>query len=172
MRTDQPEDLTVDVYALAATGEVVRGALPVTALPRLAAAVLDPTGSVDFAFEGYRDALGRPAAWLTATAEVEMQCDRCNGLLRQPVRVDSRFFFVADEAALNAVPIDESEVDALVGSERLDLRQLIEDEAILALPLSPRHADCRMPLADAPPEGEAASASPFAALAGLKPRKH
>ena len=44
----------------------------------------------------------------------------------------------------------------------------IEDEAILSLPLVPRHDDCASPLAG---EGEPAPErrqSPFAALAGLK----
>jgi len=54
----------------------------------------------------------------------------------------------------------------------LDLRALVEDELILALPLIPRHDTCPLPLpmsagsaelaADGPP------AHPFAALAALR----
>jgi uncharacterized protein len=57
----------------------------------------------------------------------------------------------------------------------LDLRELVEDELLLALPLVPRHDTCPVPLnltvdpveTDAPAERK----NPFAALQALKTRR-
>ena len=64
-------------------------------------------------------------------------------------------------------------------SREFHLRELIEDELLMALPLVPRHDTCPNPvaLASSDEDFEAASAekpNPFAALAGFKsapPRK-
>ena len=51
----------------------------------------------------------------------------------------------------------------------MDLRMLIEDELILALPYAPRHEGC----AAARPEGnDRTASSPFAGLRGMMQRKH
>ena len=53
----------------------------------------------------------------------------------------------------------------------MNLRDLVEDELLLALPLVPRHDACPTPLpmpADDQPESEAPPAHPFAALAQLR----
>jgi uncharacterized protein len=69
--------------------------------------------------------------------------------------------------------VDESEDEPLLGSERFDLYELLEDEAILALPISPRHADCAAPALATPDMGLDADDKPhpFAALAQLKSRR-
>jgi uncharacterized protein len=55
-------------------------------------------------------------------------------------------------------------------SKNLDLRELIEDELLLALPLVPRHEDCPQPLrvGHAPDPEPDARPNPFAALGALK----
>ena len=162
---------TVDVFDLGRSGGRLEGRVAPASLPRLAAAVRSIDGPLAYEYDGYLDELGRPAARLHVRGRLSLACDRCDGPIQTDLDARGTFFFVDSEAALNAVPIDESEVDALLGSARFDLLALIEDEAILALPLSPRHTDCRLPeLADAP--AEPASASPFAALEQLKARKH
>ena len=77
------------------------------------------------------------------------------------------------EQELARIPDDESEDEPLLGSERFDLHELLEDEAILALPISPRHADCAAPAPAAPDAGAEATGRPhpFASLASLKSRR-
>ncbi len=161
----------LDVFELARSGSRVSGIVPGDALPRLAAAVARIEGPLEYDVEGFVDELRRPAARLHVRGRLAMPCDRCNGPLDSELEARSTFFFVADEAELNAVPIDESEVDALIGSPQFDIWNLVEDEAILALPLSPRHATCR-PTAGAEPPEDDPRPSPFAVLEQLKARKH
>jgi uncharacterized protein len=161
----------LDVFELARSGGRVSGIIPDGTLSRLAAAVMRTEGPLAYEVEGFVDDLRRPAARLHVRGRLAMPCDRCNGPLDSELEARSTFFFVANEAELNAVPIDESDVDALIGSPQFDIWNLVEDEAILALPLSPRHATCR-PAAGAEPSEEAPPPSPFAALEQLKARKH
>jgi uncharacterized protein len=88
------------------------------------------------------------------------------------LQVERRLRFVHGEDA--AAQLDaQSEDDVLALTRALDLRELIEDELLLALPIVPRHEVCAEPLpvaidaeADAP-AGDPAP-GPFAALAALK----
>ena len=68
---------------------------------------------------------------------------------------------------------DESEEDLLVVSREFDLRSLIEDELLMAMPLVPLHDVCPSPIkmAVVDPDFEeavAAKPNPFAALAALQ----
>lgn len=119
---------------------------------------------------------GAHQTWLhlEASAVLPMQCQRCLQAVDHPLHVQCSVRFVADEelaARLDA----ECEDDVLVISHNFDLREWVEDELILELPLIPRHAVCPQPLpvasellaADAPVE----RVQPFAVLAALKNKK-
>jgi len=88
-----------------------------------------------------------------------------------PIDERARFFFVTDEAELGRLPIDDAPDEPLLGSAQFDLAALIEDQVILALPISPRHEGCDSPLRQLPASGEPTRQA-FAALAGLKKQTH
>lgn len=108
---------------------------------------------------------------LQALTTLSLVCQRC----LQPVTVTLdvrptiRFVHGADLAQQLD---EEGEEDVLDSSAALDLRELVEDELILALPLVPRHDVCKQPLAQASPgaddEGTAPDAHPFAMLESLR----
>jgi uncharacterized protein len=62
--------------------------------------------------------------------------------------------------------LEDDSLDVIAGSTVLDLLQLVEDEALLSLPLSPRHEVCPD---DVPKVGIDKPESPFAVLRKLKP---
>ena len=101
------------------------------------------------------------SAWLT--------CQRCLQPMAEPLAVDTRIRFVRGEAQAEALD-GEEDYDVLALARSLDLRALVEDELLLALPIVPRHEVCPQPLAVAaePDADEAAPReNPFAALAAL-----
>lgn len=160
----------VDVYELARTTRTEEGSVPVRALTRLAAALVDDAGVLVYGLRGFTDERGRPAACLVLDGAVTLTCDHCGKPASFPLGVRSRFYFVADERELDQIAVDEADEEPLVGSRRFDLAALIEDEAILALPISPRHRACQAAV-DHTPRPEVARQSAFAALAVLrKPR--
>jgi uncharacterized protein len=123
-----------------------------------------------------RQVSGGPAQiWLhlQAQAMVWLSCQRCLQPVRTELSVDRAIRFVPGEDQAEALDA-ESEDDVLALARSLDLRSLIEDELLLALPIVPRHDACpdtapARAQADATP---APAQSPFAALAALKSGRH
>ena len=70
---------------------------------------------------------------------------------------------------------EESEEDLLVNSAQFDLLELVEDELLMALPVSPKHEKCpgdlKLSAADADFETASDRPNPFAKLAQLKTPK-
>jgi uncharacterized protein len=163
----KPQIEPCDVWELARRGARLEGELALAQAPRLAAELADTAGALRYAFSGLIDAQGRPAARLELAGELRVRCDRCGGAVALPIDERAEFHFVADEAELEKLPIDDLPEEPLVGSRRFDLGALVEDQAILALPISPRHAGC-VPVDLEPAEGEAETYRPFEALAALK----
>lgn len=123
------------------------------------------------------DHLGREQLWLhlQAATSVPLICQRCLDVVDTRLLVDRWFRFVADEETAAAQDDDALE-DLLVLQGDFNLRELIEDELVLELPLIPRHDVCPTPALLAPPDTgtgaqEAARPNPFAALARLKAGK-
>lgn len=163
----------LELHRFAESGGRLEGTWPAATFERLAADA-PPTGDVHWAAWGELKPVagGAPETWLSleATATVRLECQRCLQAMAQPLAVERRFRFVADEA--EAARLDEESEDdvlALPPRGRLDLLPLVEDELILALPIVPRHDTCPEPLALPADEAEeAAPEHPFAALAALK----
>lgn len=178
MASTRPHDpKRFDVAAFAAAGTPTAGEWPLAALQRLSSACMPrpdaADASVRWQASGARAVLGgagmQSTLRLVADATVSLECQRCLQAMRVPLHVDRRLFFVEGEDAAAALDTD-SEDDVLTLEPAIDLRALVEDEMLLALPLVPRHEVCPEPLPiraeDAPPETE----HPFAALAALKGR--
>jgi uncharacterized protein len=154
-----------DVFELARTGAALEGALPLAAALRLRAGLRHNRGALSFRFEGRFDERGRPAALLHVWGELPLVCDRCQRALELQLDHRAAFFFVRSEAELARLPVTDEPDEPLVGSRRFDVAALVEDEAILCVPISPRHAQCALPVPAAPGDG---GRKPFAALARLR----
>lgn len=116
---------------------------------------------------------GTSAPWLvlSASARLTMVCQRCLGFVEEEIAFEREFRFVESEAQAQ-IEDDEAEEDVLVLSPDFDLLELVEDELLMDLPASPKHAVCPQPVklsvADADFEVPEDKPNPFAALAGLK----
>lgn len=164
--------LLVDVYELARERRTIEGDLQLADLKRLAGSLLRTEGSLRYRICGEIDEQGRPGAEMQLSATLRLECQRCGQELAFPMRRDAHFRFFTSEEELNALPIDGDDVDEIVGSQHMDVAGWIEEEAILSLPLVPRHDGCRsaVPPITAPEgnEGVEKRPNPFAALASLK----
>lgn len=165
-----PDRPTFDAFRLARKGETLIGDAAMADLPRLAQSVLDPHARVHYEVRGRPDDEGHPGAVMNLSGVLSLRCERCNQPLSFLLEREVPFRFVHDEQELNALPIEDDELEEVVGSPAMALFPWIEDEIILSLPLVPRHADCAVPFlqeASSDPV-EAARPNPFAFLAKLK----
>ena len=173
----------LDVEAFAKEGASLDGHWPLAQLDRLAeAAHAEPDSGADavadrevtWQVRGELRALrgGDLQIWLhlNAHTELPLECQRCLKPVVTAVDAERSFLFVRGEDAAAQLDAD-SEDDVLALTRALDLRELIEDELLLALPLVPRHDVCLSPLPMSAADDEApaeAPPHPFAGLAALK----
>lgn len=163
---------TVDVFQMARLSSSLEGRIAVADMPRLASALVHTRGVLGYRCEGHIDERGRPALQLQINGVLPVRCDRCGEELELELRARKRFFFVRTEAELAAIPIDDTDEEALLGSSRFDLQGLIEDEAILQLPISPRHESCSLASESSSALTPSDRPHPFGPLAVLREHLH
>jgi uncharacterized protein len=191
-----PRDL--DIFEFARSAREAAGAVRLSQLPRMLNEVPADAPDRDSVFtwqaagfteselqddgtEGSRPYLRAAihgSAWLT--------CQRCLAPYEQAFDADPIFRIVQTEDEADEFPLDDDEVEVIVGSRHFDLVDLIEEELLLALPLVPKHEVCPaiheslasgadgadgVDSVDEVPEQEIESeerVNPFAALESLK----
>lgn len=111
---------------------------------------------------------------LKVSGTAEMICLRCLGVVTISVEVEREYRLARDEAHAAKLDEDDELVDAIVGSARFEVLDLVEDEVILALPFSPKHDECALPRGNENPGesddigAEEDKPNPFRVLAQLK----
>jgi uncharacterized protein len=144
------------------------GTLAPAALSRLADQLCDTAGAIDYRVSGYTTDRGQPALRLEIDGQIELRCQRCLGALRFPLGLRREIVLTDDMDEFEQSVDEDDAVDTIPAASRLDLRELIEEEILLALPMVVHHADgaCHadLPEQDSLPR----RASPFEALAKLK----
>ena len=164
-----PEDGSklCNVAVLADDDRQVELAVPFANFARLAPLLVShggmATGRIAFS-----RAQGRIIADVTLEARPEVRCQRCLGSMSLPIRSQSRVALVASESEVDAVP-PELEV-ALAPEGRMRLADLFEEELMLAVPGSPRHAEGQCPASagqDVAEEIDGPVQKPFADLRRL-----
>lgn len=168
----------LDVAAFADAKAVLSGTESLQKYERLAQELQAPAPDLTLDWQatgGARKAANGsvyPSVHLQVQATLPLTCQRCMGEVRVPLAVDRHFVFVPDEDT--AAALDEaSDDDVLALAPDFDLRALIEDELLMALPLVPRHDECpdAVQLSVQSADFDAAQeekTNPFAALAALK----
>jgi uncharacterized protein len=161
---------TIDVLELARDAGSVEGELEAARLDRLSRMLVPPMGRIHYWFQGHIDERGRSAASLRIEALLGLSCDLCGERLDWVMDESERFFFVEDEAQLGALPITPESDEPLLASRRFDLQDLVEEQTILALPISPRHPACQQHVQSAT-QPQPGTTRPFEALVWLKRRR-
>ena len=93
------------------------------------------------------DDAGTEQVWLHLSGEVVLAlvCQRCLGPADILVSFERAFRFVATEEQAERED-DVSDEDVLVMSRAFNVLELVEDEILLALPITPMHQRCPIPL--------------------------
>jgi uncharacterized protein len=163
------EAYVVDAFDFSRQKQERSGVAAVADLSRLAAELLDSSGVLKWSVRGGVEMQGHPGLTLEVAGPVHLRCQRCLGLLDFAIDSRSVLILANDEASADALEqqLDDDSVDVIPGSRTMNLAVMIEDEALLALPLSPRHEVCPEPSAlDALKQDK--PDSPFAVLKNLK----
>ncbi len=159
----------IDAFEFCRLKERRSGTIAIADLPRLAQESADTSGVLQWSLAGERNTFGHPQLELKVFGAVQLICQRCLQPLGCEIDSASILILASNDAVADEIEelLDDDSVEVVVGSNAMDLIGLLEDEALLALPISPRHDVCPDKTAVESmkmPEKE----SPFAVLKNLK----
>ena len=157
----------IDGFEFAAAGAKQQGTWAVGDFPRLRDMLANDAGEIRYEIEGVQDVRGRPALRVRLNGALQLRCQRCLEPMRFDVDAEETLVLAATQAEIDAEPVDADSPDRLLAAEEVKVRDLLEDELILALPYAPRHEGCEAGAS----AGDSEKISPFAGLRGML-RKH
>ena len=137
------------------------GSMDLASMPRLAASGCT-AATLSYVLRGVENSDHRDALHLEIDGQMRLQCQRCLGPLEHPVSTNVDLELALDQSQIDNADDDK---DRVLASKHMDVAALVEDEAILALPMIAMHESC---VEIAKPEPTQEGASPFAVLAALK----
>jgi uncharacterized protein len=158
----------IDAFDFCRNNGYREGVTPVAEMTRLAADCANASGEIRWSIQGGTTPQGYPSMTLSVAGTVQLVCQRC----LQPFgyEIDSSTMLVLgrddEEADQIEEILDDESIDVIVGSTSCDIRDLLEDEALLALPQSPKHEVC--PDTSLLDNLKSEKVSPFAGLKNLK----
>ncbi len=172
----------IEPFKWAEQGFTWSGQVPLTRFVRIAQETIAPVDS-QFVQVDCRLSIDEyfKVAWLDAelTATLSMQCQRCLEAVEMPLETTVHLALLVDEAQAERLEEDADFVilieeqivhGAENGSNAIDLIELLEDELLLSVPISPRHESCEhkhQPVVQEEPIIVKRD-NPFDVLAGLK----
>jgi uncharacterized protein len=170
-RAPMPNTLpdNLDPWRMVQARRMFQGELLLVQMPRLLGSLAESHGSVSYDVEFGADDFGIAYIDLKLDAGLPMVCQRTLQVFVQPVRVDQRLGLISDEAREASLP--EGYEPLLVTNSQLQLKDVIEDELILALPLvalSPGAPLDQVPVTAEPGLDVDQPSNPFAVLGQLK----
>ncbi|WIM07017.1 MAG: DUF177 domain-containing protein [Candidatus Nitricoxidivorans perseverans] len=157
----------IDSLEFTREGGRLEGNAPVGAFPRLADVLVDDNGSMrgslHWELTGERQDGGRHTLTLRLQGNLSLRCQRCLETVIWPVDLESRLLLVPPGEEWPDDELADDRSDAIEADKALALLPLVEEEVLLALPIAPRHENCRPPAAF-----DEREPSPFAVLAKFR----
>jgi uncharacterized protein len=156
----------IDGFEFASAGAMQQGRMPLSGFPRLQDQLASNAGEVEYAIEGMLDDRGRPSLRLRVKGTLQLRCQRCLEPMPHELAEEQLLILAATQAEIDADPAEAS-ADRVLAGKQMAVRDLVEDQLILALPYAPRHARC-----EGAEQREEGKVSPFADLRDLLRSRH
>lgn len=131
---------TIDSLPFCLRRQSLAGEYASSDLPRLADELAAGGARVRYSLQG--GALeGRPCLSLRIEADLNLPCQYCGRGTWTAIQSESRVLIAKSEEELTVWETEHILQDALVADARMVVSDLVEDEVLLSLPISPRHPD-------------------------------
>ncbi|UVW27436.1 DUF177 domain-containing protein [Massilia sp. H6] len=134
----------IDAFEFCRNDGYREGTTLVAEMPRLAADCADNSGAIRWSMQGGQTRHGYPSLTLEVAGPVKLVCQRCLGPMEYELGSSTMLVLGKDDEEADGIEevLDDDSIDVIVGSHACDIRQLLEDEALLALPQAPKHEVC------------------------------
>ena len=159
--------ILIDPQAFAAKGETLNGSVALNDLdervwsPDIAA----PQSVLHYALHGGTDKWQRPFLELSVSGDLPLHCQRCMQAVKFTLDEQVRITLFDNEENLDEAMLADEELEGMLLEPELDVLTLVEDQILMALPISPKHEHCDNADLTAANQNKP---NPFAVLAGLK----
>lgn len=161
----EDDDLLIHPERLSRKPTVLEGRFAPAELERLEDSLADGEGELRYRICASLDPQRRKVVSCIIEGFVFLTCQSSLERFRHEVSIRDRLVLVDRESDLPAIGEEGDEEDFVVADKPLDIRDLVEDAVLLALPMMPRKPGLGEAPAD--PAADSSRPSPFAALAGL-----
>ncbi|HXA47551.1 MAG TPA: YceD family protein [Burkholderiaceae bacterium] len=134
----------IDTFEFSRLKERREGERAVADFARLPEELADASGVVRWSLQGGMHASGHPQLTLSVSATVQLMCQRCLLPFAFEVASESVLVIAKNEAVADEIDamLSDDSIDVIVGDKAMNFLELLEDEALLTIPLSPKHAVC------------------------------
>ncbi len=135
----------IDLFEFCKDSENISGSSSISELERLASVCADQSGRLTWKVSGFLDNHYRSCLLLNVVGNVNLVCQRCLNTFVYRLESSTTVMVAKTEADADEMEAsfdDEDSVEVIVTDEKVNMMDLIEDEALLALPLSARHDVC------------------------------
>ncbi|SSY70431.1 YceD family protein [Alysiella crassa] len=127
--------------------------------------IADTATHIHYTLTGGVDRWQRPFLDLSVSGSLKLNCQRCMNPVDFPVNEQARIVLFDNEDKLDEAMLADDELDGMILTDELDILTLVEDQLLMALPISPKHDDCGNVNLDKVNQDKP---NPFGVLAGLK----
>ncbi|NGZ86133.1 YceD family protein [Duganella aceris] len=160
--------LVIDAFDFCRGNGSKEGVTPVAEMTRLTKDCADNSGTIAWKVVGSTSKMGFPQMTLSVAGTVQLVCQRCLTPYAHEIDASTLLMLGKDDEQADEIEqmLDDETIDVIVGSRSMDVMDLVEDEALLALPHTPKHDVC--PDSALLDKAKSEKLSPFDALKGLK----
>lgn len=134
----------IDAFEFCRLKERRQGEISVANSVRLSGECIDKSAVLSWLIEGGTSSLGFAQLTLSVSGPVALLCQRCLTPCVFDIASESTLILAKDDVHADEIEamLDDDTIDVIVGSKALDILALVEDEALLAMPLSAKHEVC------------------------------
>ncbi len=140
---------TIDGFAFSRSGSELHLEFGLSEFDRVADVLVQADlvayPSVKATVVGSRSAEGRCYLGVAVDATLPMVCQRCLEVVAVPLHFVRRLELVRSETGLSDNDVEDDSIDVIVSGSDMLLKELVEDEVLLALPMVAMHDDCSAP---------------------------
>ena len=137
---------TIDGFAFSRSGSELHAEFGLKDFDRLADVLVQSEfsayPSLSASLIGSRSVDGRSYVDVAVDASFPMVCQRCLGVVSVPLVFQRRLELVRSDASLPDEDIDDDRVHVIVSRREMSVKELVEDEVLLSLPMVAMHDDC------------------------------
>lgn len=164
-----PSDLSqpIDLLHLAKSKKRIEGSMPLDSFERVKDVLMKNTDKLHYSLSFGFDESRTCVVETTIATSLVLECQRCLGPVTIEVHKSSLLGLIRDKDEADA--LDKAYEPLELGEDTISVMELIEDELLLAIPLSPLHDENECSGKEVLDQiNEDAKPRPFAALAALK----